>query len=423
MKNKIEDTEDEEIQEFGILFNPRKDIGLVILLFLSQHEVRIDDNTVLPCQDYIFGHNFIQTAYGIDNTWVKTSFLLYPTFENVRFSNGNKVTEYDIMKILIQNHKDELNKDSYLIFSKIVAELDHAETEIIPVSTNYAPSNKFAQLLPVQEMVGIGLINYSINKKQPELFSWVEITQTNKNIKYSKQIEIFDMAVMSAITSIYLAGTGKGKKYKSINITPQMVYKNLTGSTKRPSAKILKEINQSIEKQMTTVITIDYSDELKSYKMEIDGEKVTAGDITGMMLPALRKRVLAGGSWITGYEIIGTPILYTYANIFNQISSYPSEYLGLLTDKYSDTKDRISIRYYLLNRILGAKNGKLEKTVYYKKIFEDLGLSNIEKTQQARHRKFIEDYLTELSKKKFLKVAEYQKKNSKREIIGFRIDF
>ena len=376
------------------LFDPRQDIGCAILLFLSQHEVKIDDNITLPPQDYIFAGDYIRTSYGIDNSWVKTVYLLLPNGINldnynfVKFSNGKNVTQYDIMKILIQNYKDELHKDSFLLFSKIIAELDELEVKPTPAKTNIAPVNKLSQQLPLLELVDAGIQGMKAGKtkhQNKDVVTVVDITSIEDNVRFSKQIEPFDMVIDSSVISLYEAG--------NTIITPQMIHRHITGGTKQStrSKQRLEEIETSLDRQMNTNISIDCTDELKLYHKEVQ-----TGRISGRMLPAMKMSVLIGGQWVIGYKIQDMPFLYTYANYFNQVARYPTKLLGLLSDRYSDNIARISIKFYVLNRISSIQHGNKIDSITYKAIFDNCGLSDIASIQKTRYKEFIRAYLSEL---------------------------
>lgn len=377
---------DEQIPE-NELFASRSDAGTRILQFLSLHDVALEPNVILKKADYAIQGNYIQTAYQLNNNgWCKSSFICYEPFDFCKFSNGDYVTVYDMMKILIRDYADEISKDNYLLFSKIVAEIDEAEATPTPAKVNIVPWNKLSQKLPLLELVDADAQYMKVlKKKNHDVLTTVDITTIDKKIELPKQIEPFDMVIHSGVLSLYDAG--------NVIITPQMINRHISGGTKQrtTSKQRIKEIENSLDKMRNTNITIDCTDEIRLYHKEPE-----KGYMSDRMLPARKMAVYIGGQWITGYKMQDKPILRDYAEISGQIARYPTRLLGLASEKYSDNKARISIKYYILNRISSIKHGNKIDSITYDTIFKNCGLSEIDRNQKSRHREFIRYFLTEL---------------------------
>ena len=392
------------------LFEIRSDAGLQLLDFLQTHEVVMDVSTTLHPMNYVIQGDYIQTTYQIkNNNWCKTAFLCYKPYEFCKLANGNYITLYDLMKVIIQDYSDEISKDNYLLFSKIVADVD--DTTVTPKSAemNIAPIHKLSQSLPLLELVDSGMQGMKIIEKgkkgnEQDIITLVDITSIENNVKFSKQIKPFDMVVHSAVISLYEA--------KNNIITPQMIYRHITGGTKKQTRnkQQLEEIEASLDRQMNINISIDCTYELRLYKKE-----VTKGNISGRMLPAMKMSVLIGGQWLTGYKMQDMPFLYTYANNFNQIARYPTRLLGLLSNKYSDNTARYNIKFYILNRLSSMKRGNKINSILYKTIFENCDLENVASIQKTRHKEFIRAYLTELKNIGF--ISDYSDEKSRKIII------
>lgn len=211
-----------------------------------------------------------------------------------------------------------------------------------------------------KDLIGV---NVGGRKSKKEILSWVSLDFSDKAIRISgkKELTPYDRDVHDALVTLYVDGRNE-------YITPQMIYKTMTGNQEtKLTPKQLEAINNSLNKLMYSKLIIKASDaECKAYSMSdqfkyegtvIQGEKATAR-VNGVIVEV--------------YHLLREPILYTYADSKNQISRLD---IKLLNSPVNKTEENITLQSYLLRRIDAIKKStKLRPTISYNTIYEQLDI-------------------------------------------------
>lgn len=200
----------------------------------------------------------------------------------------------------------------------------------------------------------------SKSKKEILILARMEYSDNAVQISGKKELTPYDRSVHDALVTLYIDG---GNEY----ITPQMIYRTMTGSREtKLTQKQQEAISNSLNKLMYSKLVIKATDaECKAYGFEkwtyegtvIQGEKSTAR---------------MNGEVIETYHLLKAPALYTYANYKKQISRLD---IKLLNSPVNKNEENITLQSYLLRRINGIKRStKLYPTILYNTIYEQLDI-------------------------------------------------
>ena len=166
-------------------------------------------------------------------------------------------------------------------------------------------------------------VRISGRKSKNEILSFVRLDYSDNAIQISgkKELTQYDREVHDALATLYIDG---GNEY----ITPQMIYKAMTGN---PEAKLAQKqqeaISNSLNKLMCSRLIINASkEECKAYGFDeftyrgavIQGETVTA-KVNGVIVEEV-------------YHLLRAPALYTYASLKNQICRLDIKLLSLVNE-------------------------------------------------------------------------------------------
>lgn len=239
----------------------------------------------------------------------------------------------------------------------------------------------------------------------------------------TKTITPYDVLVHNSVVSLEQAG--------NIYFTDRQlwhVYSQKANSM--PTTTVLKELNQSLEKQMSTIITLDYTEQIKK---QYPKAKVQSTKYKGTLLQLDKVEVkTANGEKVTGYKINRTPILYTYADQINQLVRIKTYILKTALNGTEEKKGVIKatsknclLANYLLQRIEQCKNPKMSKRILYSTVYEKLNLTHSSKDIKKRTRVTTKRILDNIvkSKQTILKGwKEYRYPKTSRKITGIELE-
>lgn len=200
--------------------------------------------------------------------------------------------------------------------------------------------------------------------------------------RYDKQVQngIFTLIEngYSAFTAkqVYTAFSGKG------DATPQAV----------------SQVTRSINKQRTTLITIDWTAHAKMNGLPIDesrGDYVTQEE---NLLYLTRCRIKLNGAELDGYKVINMPPLLRYVKAVGQLSTIDKK---LLDVPVNNTEGNIVLKNELIEQIEAIKKGKLQKVITFERLYEYKQANT--KQEKIRVRKDVEAMLNEWKKHGFIK--------------------
>ena len=257
------------------------------------------------------------------------------------------------------------------------------------------------------------------NKKRDAITTRIELSFDAPNMQITGRSKptAFDLAIQNGIISLIVSGNEV--------ITPAMAYRATTGMTETQyiSPQQVAAATKSIEKQRSTRIKIDATEEAKAYNKEL--QEFT---FDGFLIAADRATVTLNGAkhtaYIFGHDRSGKvqpPILYRYAQISQQIQNVPAEALRL---PINNTERNIVLRDYLLREIGAMRNAKAKRRpeITYNGIYDHLGIdqeSSSAKVETKRTRDAAEKILSHWKRTGYIKDFSTYKKG--RAIAGVKI--
>lgn len=215
-----------------------------------------------------------------------------------------------------------------------------------------------------------------------------------------KRFTPYDRAVHNAVVSIREAG--------NVNFTPNQVYRCMNGLSEGEyvSPQAIGSITRSIDKTRRILVKINYSNEAKAWRKDIDNCIVE-----DYILSAKKVILEAGGNEVIGYRIHSKPILYEYAQVTGQVLTIPNSLLntkGIL----NSTPEVAVITEYLIRRIevMKSKNNKSQSNkILLTTIYEEIEIMDPTKEKAKKIRDTITKLLDNFQDKKYIKSYEFYK--------------
>ena len=251
-------------------------------------------------------------------------------------------------------------------------------------------------------------------KSKKEILSFVRLDYSDNAIQISgkKELTQYDREVHDALVTLYTDGSNE-------YITPQMIYKAMTGN---PEAKLAPKqqeaISNSLNKLMYSRLIINASkEECKAYGFDkftyegtvIQGEKATA-KVNGVIVEV--------------YHLLRKPALYTYADLKKQICRLD---IKLLNSPVSKNEENITLQGYLLRHINGIKRSKLSPTILYDSIYGQLGIQAQASSDGALRKKKLKVRNTVKRILDYLKahdfIKNYTENSDGQEVTGITISY
>lgn len=221
------------------------------------------------------------------------------------------------------------------------------------------------------------LMNVGTVKKPIETGVIIKIDEL-KDVQFSRQLTYFDRAVANAVYSIYLTG--------ATHFTPGMVFRAMNGeseSVRMTSKDMQDKIDESIQRLMRTLITIDATNENAE---KDEKNKRLPFIIKGNLVYAVYARAEINGKKVSGYKFVYKPPLLQYSEWKKRINSYD---INVLDTPLQTSEENIILKNYLLERVLGAINesSKLQDIILYDTVYKILNVeAKNEVTLRAKKR-------------------------------------
>ena len=194
--------------------------------------------------------------------------------------------------------------------------------------------------------------------------------------EYTEKLSLFDKLVLDAITTLYIDG-------KNQYMTSSMIFHVLVGdNNRRMSENFAADINSSIIRLISTIITIDASEEAQMYP-QLKNFKYRAPIVPGVMAEAQ-----LNGCIVSCVKVLETPPLFSYANMKNHISRISVDLIALPFSQKGrrGNKERLLLLHYLLRRIISLKS--LSSKISYDTLYHELKIDDEEDPNRMRDRKF-----------------------------------
>lgn len=255
-------------------------------------------------------------------------------------------------------------------------------------------------------------VRISGRKSKKEILSLVRLDYGDNAIQISgkKELTPYDREVHDALVTLYIDGGNE-------DITPQMIYRTMTGNPKTTLTQKQQEaISNSLNKLMYSRLIINASkEECKAYGFDeftyestvIQCEKVTA-KVNGVIVGV--------------YHLLSEPALYTYANLKNQICRLD---IQLLNSPVNKNEENITLQGYLLRHINGIKRSKLSPTILYNTIYKQLDIQASSdgalRKKKLKVRNTVKKILDYLKAHDFIK--NYTENSDGQEVTGITISY
>ena len=288
---------------------------------------------------------------------------------------------------------------------------------VFPSKIRIVPNCKLAKLTPnhtddeYQKMMNggnSGVIEKRNHKKHGRVITKYTIINAEGYSNTDPLISA-DYDVLSVCISEIEAG--------NMATTPAIILRGLTGRTKAEiggtsNGAVNKDqraaILNSIEKLMSTIITIDATETNKALGYN-DGK---AEIITDTILPCHYKTEKINGQIVDDTIIFDrqSPI-FKFADQRNQIIRYDVSLLDV--PNQNNTPLVINLKNQVIIRVLECKNHKMTPTITLDDIFKKCRISDKSKRVKQSARETIDKFLTHLQSKGVIKSFEWTKKGNK----------
>lgn len=233
-----------------------------------------------------------------------------------------------------------------------------------------------------------------------------DFTKDNK-IALSRELTRYDEAVFNACISLF--ETNRDEEQTTAFITPNMIYRAMTGSKNKLTVeKSVNKIMKSVRKMSMTRIRIELQEETPYYKSlgQLTETRNTKGYLEGYLLPTtILSAVLSGVHVENAIKILDTPVLYLYAKTKKHIMTYPIEVLNLPVRQDENT---IKLTQYLLRQINAIKNKSISNNILYESLYNEINTTD--KIQKKRNRIKIVSILEYWKSISFIKDYQENKK-------------
>lgn len=190
------------------------------------------------------------------------------------------------------------------------------------------------------------------------------------------QITSYDMAVLSAIISLFVCG----KHF----FTAATIYRVMCGlsDSQNPGKTAVEQVRTSVVRLQNTVVNIDAWDQGKLY----GAQSQSAHFFCEPLLQVAAEKVVAGNSVVNGYALTEVPVLYRYSLVYKQLATFPTSVLSSFTG--NNNRQIIGLRYELLRLVCAmSRNKKMSRTIRYNSLMADMGIGQCTSEQARAFRK------------------------------------
>ena len=191
--------------------------------------------------------------------------------------------------------------------------------------------------------------------------SYISLTYEGTEGKITKKLTAFDKGVYEAVATRFYHWKLKTPS-SPLYITPQEIWRTMNGKRSgdgkaKPSKAQAQRICDSMDKMRFTRFYMDLRDEMKTYRLYFDDERIEGGFIDSYLVNSTKVQFTTEkGNTVAGYRINEEPILYTYNRVKKHILYVPYEMLDTSANT-SDSENVTEFRNYLLQAIQLMKNG------------------------------------------------------------------
>lgn len=327
-------------------------------------------------------------------------------YDSLGLSSISKVlnSEFSSNKQLIEMTNDD--EKSIIIKNSFIAETNLlTRDKISNTLLDKDVINKGEQLLSMEKQGSTDTVTTKIIVTlEPE-----DITQVSPNLTQGCNFTYFDKCVFDSICSLLVVGN------KAISLG--MIARNMMGKKNQyhPSEKMLKEIDETVNKLERIKICIDLTEEIY-YFTQLQGKNLGESVMQSRFLEFRRVKTVLNGTETHVLLFSAEPILLQYAKLRSQISNINGELLDTPTQK---SKNLLTVQTFLIQKINMLKlNKSLPQSILYESIYnlfanEDL-TERGRKGLHSRIRQAVTDILDYWVCKEFIHHYEIESKNRAR---------
>ena len=255
----------------------------------------------------------------------------------------------------------------------------------------------------IDEHKSQGVVEVKNHKKFGKVKSSFSLQNTDGY--YDKiPLDEFHRAVLSVCISNWLEG--------NFYITPAIIYRGLTGkvnkkSDSKPSSEQLAAIINSIDKLMFTEFDPKIADAFEQLKYANGDE---AKIQKSALLPCYRAQVTINGQKSDVICFDRQSPLLNIAELKKQLLTYDATLLDI--PKQNNTVLNITLKNYVMRRVLEIKLHKLQPTITFNDVFKKCRIENAHGEVKRRARDYIQKFFAHLQDKGVIKSFEITKKHN-----------
>ena len=270
----------------------------------------------------------------------------------------------------------------------------------------YMPNNKLAKQM-TQDIVDGGVLDLVVSnrKAKREITTRCLLTYEGDRVKLEgkRPFTEFKRTLYNGIVSLFVDGD------ESHIMTPAMIYRAANGITDGtdPSAGMKAAITRAVNEMRFITAEIDFTDEAKMYRSDIDNCHVK-----DTILDVRELSVTISGKPYTAFYVKQTPLLYEYAQLSKQIASLqphlldvrqvPKDKKGNIQrgkqpgGRISNNDRRMAVKSYLLRHIYDMQhNPRLDRSIIFSSMYDEIATES-DKAFTAKEQRNIREYVPQV---------------------------
>lgn len=266
--------------------------------------------------------------------------------------------------------------------------IDAPIQDVVPIRENVQGNSKISNYAHLMESGKLQRFDMAGDNDLGRIESSLILSYDNNNVSMDRPMTQYDRTVHNAVATLWRAGA------RSFRVN--QVYEAMTGSAANPRAETLQKVAESIDKQLHTSATLDFTDELRGETLNDDGKEVTVENAfleTHVLNGNKGTIICSDGEARVGYTLHEPPLLYRHDKITGQYVRYPHRVLKAVSKAVRPTETNTLIRDYLIRRIAVMKNGKTpmakNRRIQFSAIYEAAGKPGATRTEKDRIRKAV----------------------------------
>lgn len=259
---------------------------------------------------------------------------------------------------------------------------------------------------------GVQPVDISPRKQKGKFVVPVELVfvpaVTGEGLQIQKHLTPFDKQVQTGIFTLIENG------YTAF--TAKQVYEVFAGKT-TTSPQAIGHVTRSINKQRTTLISIDWTEHAKMKGLPVDQQRGDYIATEENLLLLRRVKLRCNGQELDGYSVIEEPILYRYAKQVGQLSTIDRK---LLDVPVNNTEVNIILKNELLERIdtMKKRSGKISNNIAFDTLYKLAGVGE-DRKERERIRTAVEKMLKAWKKEGF--ISGYAMNQEKRKLVSVSV--